>query len=145
MSATYNGRRGPNVSQYLRDLNAINPQAEQSPEDNFNMEEDLALFTNTQFFDVETGQNTDYQAQPVKIDFEATPSATTTSEEMTPAQSVMGELTNFDLMSSEYSPNMPCPFPLCITPTAAALLWKSTLFFYECGKYAATPLALVVA
>ena len=97
--SNYNGRRAPNVSQYLRDLNAINP--EPATEENFaNMEDDLSLFTNTQFFDFETGQNTDYQAQPVKVNVETPPSAA--SEDMTPAQSVMGDITNMDFMQSEF-------------------------------------------
>jgi hypothetical protein len=97
--SNYNGRRGPNVSQYLRDLNAINRQ-EPAPEEPFTMEEDLALFTNTQFFDFETGQNTDYQAQPVKADAETSQSASP-SEDMTPAQSVMGELSGLEFMPGE--------------------------------------------
>ncbi|KAF4982306.1 hypothetical protein FDECE_17539, partial [Fusarium decemcellulare] len=95
--SNYNGRRGPNVSQYLRDLNAINRQEPSSNDEPFNMEEDLALFTNTQFFDFETGQNTDYQAHPVKVDMEAPPS-TSPSDGMTPAPSVVGDLANFDFI-----------------------------------------------
>ena len=98
--SNYNGRRGPNVSQYLRDLNAINRQ-ETSNDEPFNMEEDLALFTNTQFFDFETGQNTDYQAHPVKTDMEAPPS-TSPSDGMTPAPSVVGDLSNFDFIQGEF-------------------------------------------
>lgn len=104
--ASYNGRRGPNVSQYLRDLNAINRQ-ETGQEEPFNMEEDLALFTNTQFFDFETGQNTDYQAQAVKADGgEPATSSTSPSEGMTPAQSAMGELSSLDFIQGE----LPCRF-----------------------------------
>lgn len=101
MSNNYNGRRGPNVSQYLRDLNAINRQ-ESAPEEPFTMEEDLALFTNTQFFDFETGQNTDYQAHPVKVDVESSQSASP-SDDLTPAQSVMGDLANLDFIQSDFS------------------------------------------
>jgi hypothetical protein len=48
----YNGRRGPNVSEYIANLNAI-PSAQdiQSSQDTFNLEDDLAMFTNTNFFD----------------------------------------------------------------------------------------------
>ncbi|KAJ3505626.1 hypothetical protein NM208_g16173 [Fusarium decemcellulare] len=98
--SNYNGRRGPNVSQYLRDLNAINRQEPSSNDEPFNMEEDLALFTNTQFFDFETGQNTDYQAHPVKVDMEAPPS-TSPSDGMTPAPSVVGDLANFDFIQDQ--------------------------------------------
>lgn len=101
--SNYNGRRGPNVSQYLRDLNAINPEPTAAPtEENFNMDEDLALFTNTQFFDFETGQNTDYQAQPVKVNVNVETPPSASSEDMTPAQSVMGDLTNIDFMPGEF-------------------------------------------
>ncbi|KAF4976690.1 hypothetical protein FZEAL_6670 [Fusarium zealandicum] len=95
--ANYNGRRGPNVSQYLRDLNAINRQETSNNDEPFTMEEDLALFTNTQFFDFETGQNTDYQAHPVKVDLEAAPS-TSPSDGMTPAPSVVGDISNFEFI-----------------------------------------------
>lgn len=100
--STYNGRRGPNVSQYLRDLNTVSPQdTPAAPEENFNMEDDLALFTNTQFFDFDSGQNTDFQAQPVKREGKpAARSSTTTSDDVT---SVMGDMPNLDFMSGEFS------------------------------------------
>ncbi|KAK5997155.1 Regulatory protein cys-3 [Cladobotryum mycophilum] len=94
--SNYSGRHGPNVSQYLRDLNAISPQ-EASVEEPFNMEEDLALFTNTQFFDFDSGQNTDFQAQPVKP--EAKGRSGTASEDVSAAPSVIGEMPNLDFMS----------------------------------------------
>jgi len=52
----YNGRRGPNVSEYIANLNAI-PTAQdiQNSQDNFNLDDDLAMFTNTQFFDFDVG------------------------------------------------------------------------------------------
>jgi hypothetical protein len=67
------------------------------------MEEDLALFTNTQFFDFETGQNTDYQAQPLKVDIEA-PQSTSPSDGMTPAPSVVGDINpnSFDFIQGEF-------------------------------------------
>ncbi|KAJ4136094.1 hypothetical protein NW768_003702 [Fusarium equiseti] len=108
----FNGRRGPNVSQYLRDLNAINRQ-ETAHDEPFNMEEDLALFTNTQFFDFETGQNTDYQAHPVKVDLEA-PQSTSPSDGMTPAPSVVGDITagNFDFMQGDFNfPDFTSTYP----------------------------------
>jgi hypothetical protein len=60
---TYNGRRGPNVSEYIANLNAI-PTAQDlqsSNQDSF-LEDDLALFTNTQFFDFDIGQEADLAA-----------------------------------------------------------------------------------
>ncbi|KAL4986432.1 hypothetical protein BDW68DRAFT_163157 [Aspergillus falconensis] len=53
--AEYNGRRAPNFSQYLDDLNAIpspyNVAMQQQQQDGFNIDNDLSLFTNTEFFD----------------------------------------------------------------------------------------------
>jgi len=97
---SYNNRRPVNVSQYLRDLNVQEP-VEDTPITDDDLAEDLALFTNTQFFDFETGQNTDYQAPPVKP-------STNTANQSTPAQDVTptGPLlddfsSNLDFMSSE--------------------------------------------
>ncbi|KAI9833466.1 MAG: hypothetical protein M1819_003624 [Sarea resinae] len=67
--SNFPGRRGPNVSQYIANLNTIpSPQdiATQQPE-SFNLEDDLAMFTNTQFFDFDIveppeGVTTDYDA-----------------------------------------------------------------------------------
>ena len=53
----FNGRRAPNFSQYLNDLNAIpSPydqavQQQQQQQDSFNLDADLSLFTNAEFFD----------------------------------------------------------------------------------------------
>lgn len=55
--AGYNGRRAPNFSQYLDDLNTIpSPydqalQQQQQQEETINFDEELALFTNAEFFD----------------------------------------------------------------------------------------------
>jgi len=58
----YNGRTGPNVSEYIANLNAI-PSATDLPNDEeFNLDADLAMFTNTQFFDYDLGHDTDLQA-----------------------------------------------------------------------------------
>lgn len=53
----FNGRRAPNFSQYLDDLNAIpSPydqavQQQQQQQDSFNLDAELSLFTNAEFFD----------------------------------------------------------------------------------------------
>jgi len=51
--ASYNGRRAPNVSQYIATLNTIPSPREMAmqQQEPFNFEEDLAMFTNAQFFD----------------------------------------------------------------------------------------------
>ncbi|KAH0556300.1 hypothetical protein GP486_005775, partial [Trichoglossum hirsutum] len=55
----FGGRRAPNVSQYIATLNTI-PSAQDlasQQQDAFGLEDDLALFTNTQFFDFDLGEN----------------------------------------------------------------------------------------
>lgn len=53
----FNGRRAPNFSQYLEDLNAIpSPydqavQQQQQQQESFNLDAELSLFTNAEFFD----------------------------------------------------------------------------------------------
>ncbi|KAL2144325.1 hypothetical protein VTI28DRAFT_9233 [Corynascus sepedonium] len=74
-----------NVSQYLRNLNVQGPSVEETFTDE-DLEKDLALFTNTQFFDFETGQHTDYQARPAKPTAVQSP-----TEDVTPTESIMGD------------------------------------------------------
>lgn len=52
--ATYQPRKGSNVSQYIANLNTMpsaHDVATQQEEQNFNIDEELAQFTNTDFFD----------------------------------------------------------------------------------------------
>ncbi|KAJ6164255.1 hypothetical protein N7470_002927 [Penicillium chermesinum] len=55
--AGYNGRRAPNFAQYLDDLNQIpSPydqalQQQQNQQNSFNVDQELAIFTNAEFFD----------------------------------------------------------------------------------------------
>lgn len=113
--SNYGGRHGPNVSQYLRDLNTISPQADTLEESSLNFEEDLNIFTNTQFFDFDSGQNTDFQAQPAKPEGKA-PHSGTTSEDVSAAPSVIGEMPNLDFMSGEFTAL--AIFPLHLYPHA---------------------------
>lgn len=83
-SSSYNNAGRVNVSQYLRNLNVQGPSVEENLTDE-DLEKDLALFTNTQFFDFETGQHTDYQAPPVKSEVTRSPTEDVTSE------SIMGD------------------------------------------------------
>jgi hypothetical protein len=55
--STYNGRRAPNVSQYIANLNTI-PAVNDTPtqQDFGNFDDDLTLFTNTQFFDFDMNE-----------------------------------------------------------------------------------------
>lgn len=124
--STYNGRPGPNVSQYLRDLNTISPQdTTAATDDAFGIEEDLALFTNTQFFDFDSGQNTDFQAHPVKpdVDNASTQSPATNSGDATPATTNMGDISNLDFISGE-----------CICVFSLALSQASSRLFALCDE-----------
>ncbi|KAL1965094.1 hypothetical protein VTN77DRAFT_6007 [Rasamsonia byssochlamydoides] len=50
--SSYNGRRGPNFSQYLEDLNTIpSPYDQVQQQEPFNLDAELALFTNAEFLD----------------------------------------------------------------------------------------------
>ncbi|KAI9761132.1 MAG: hypothetical protein M4579_001179 [Chaenotheca gracillima] len=63
--AEFNGRRGPNVSEYIANLNAIPSahdvatQQQQQQQEGFNLDDALAVFTNTTFFDFDMGENVD--------------------------------------------------------------------------------------
>jgi hypothetical protein len=83
--ASYNTGR-VNVSQYLRNLNVQEPAVEETFITDEDLEKDLALFTNTQFYDFETGRQTDYQAPPVKPEVIRSP-----TEEVTPTESLIGD------------------------------------------------------
>ena len=56
MSGHNSGRKVPNVSQYLANLNTI-PSAHDvaTQDDNFDIDEQLAQFTNVEFLDFDTG------------------------------------------------------------------------------------------
>lgn len=60
------GRRGPNVSQYLANLNAIPSSHDvvNQHDNTYNLEEDLAVFTNAEFFDFDIDQDMDQQPIP---------------------------------------------------------------------------------
>lgn len=63
--ANFNGRRAPNFSQYLDDLNTIpSPydqalQQQQQQQNIVNFDDELALFTNAEFFDFDKFANLD--------------------------------------------------------------------------------------
>lgn len=97
--ANYSGRRGPNVSQYLRELNAM--PSDTPVEERFPVGDDeLALFTNTQFFDFESGQTTDFQPPPGKPDSDT---QSTRPEEPSSAASAIGEFSSLDFISGDFN------------------------------------------
>ncbi|KKA27486.1 hypothetical protein TD95_001970 [Thielaviopsis punctulata] len=101
----YSGRRGPNVTRYLRTLNMMDaaPAATEEP---YNIESDLALFTNAQFFDFDSGQNTDFQAPPPtpKIDGEPASATTVSPAEINDISSFITGDFNFDFSNTFTTP-----------------------------------------
>lgn len=78
----YHGRRAPNFSQYLDDLNTIpSPydqalQQQQKQQDAFDLDAELALFTNTEFLDFDnlaggniSGNNVSVNYDPAEDEF----------------------------------------------------------------------------
>lgn len=129
--STYNGRRGPNASQYLRDLNTISPQDTTGADDNGNFNyggDDLAIFTNTEFFDFDSGQNMDFQAQPVKNDASSTTSPAN-AEIPSSANSVMGDLTTMDYMTGKFFSSPPVLF----VDSTFSLLFGCIIWPERCG------------
>ncbi|KAL8397011.1 hypothetical protein RB594_003927 [Gaeumannomyces avenae] len=104
--AGYAGRRGaPNVSQYLRELTNIQPvtpAATTGPEEGFGIDDDLVMFTNTQFFDFETGQNTDYQSHPAKPESEPTQSEPP-SNSASVSTTTVDDFSTLDFMSGDFN------------------------------------------
>lgn len=62
--AGYNGRKGPNVSRYVADLNAIPSAHDVQQENDLSLEDDLARFTNTEFLDFDVGDFLDPSQLP---------------------------------------------------------------------------------
>lgn len=95
------GRRGPNISQFLRELHE-NPSV---LDDSFPAidDQDLSMFTNTEFYDLETGQNTDFQPQPSQPSKSTTESGST-SEVVTPVSedtaAAITEFNNLDFLAT---------------------------------------------
>ncbi|KAI0809485.1 hypothetical protein GGR55DRAFT_679835 [Xylaria sp. FL0064] len=86
----YTGRRGHpvNVSQLLQDLNRI-PEPAPQPDDNLpSLDEELAMFTNTNFIDWDSGT-------PHGSGHETT-STTSPTAERVPSEAIGGDISNFD-------------------------------------------------
>lgn len=92
MSSAFAGRRGLDMA-FLRDLNPVPGAETATDDDTLNPDGDLSIFTNTIFHDFDSGQNTDYQAAPIKADADA--SAPSSNEDL------LGELGNLDFMPRE--------------------------------------------
>ncbi|KAF3007568.1 hypothetical protein E8E13_007208 [Curvularia kusanoi] len=76
----YKGPRGPNVSQYIANLNQLSPPSETIAEPQ-PIPDDFSAFLNTDFFDINGGTNVDLTS-PIDfgVDFDIKPSAQPTAE-----------------------------------------------------------------
>ncbi|KAK4239044.1 hypothetical protein C8A03DRAFT_32899 [Achaetomium macrosporum] len=104
----YGAGRGVNVSQYLRDLNVHESAVEETLITDEDLAKDLALFTNTQFYDFETGQHTDYQAPPAKPEVTQSPTEDVPSTDpIMGFEFVPGDFSFGDFSSTYTSPTIP--------------------------------------
>lgn len=83
----YKGPRGPNVSQYIANLNQLSPPSESIAEPQ-PVAEDFSAFLNTDFFDINGGTNVNLNS-PIDfgVDFDIKPSTQPTAEN-TPRHSI---------------------------------------------------------
>ena len=58
----YKGRKAPNVSQFLANLNALPSSHDTQQQEAFSIDDELAQFTNTEFLDFDAG---DFLEQPM--------------------------------------------------------------------------------
>ncbi len=64
----HDGRQGPNVAEFIANLNAIPSAQDIAAQQDFNFEDDLAMFTNATFFDFDIGQDADLQPAVLGFD-----------------------------------------------------------------------------
>jgi hypothetical protein len=115
-------------AQAMRTMNMISPE-DTTSEDNF--PDDLHLFTNTVFDDIDLGQNTDFQAQPVK------PTITkavhdTNAAEIASASSLMGNMP-FDMHDGKSCSTLAVfqPSSCCCPKTPASVASVSFIRCYS--------------
>jgi len=103
--ATYNAHRGPNVSEFIANLNTIPSAQEMAKQDNFNVDDDLAMFTNTQFFDFDLGQDADLN--PPNFNFDgisrSEPASASTTTDTKPLDFNIGEFSFPDFNSFSHN------------------------------------------
>lgn len=61
--SSFDNQRAPNVSEFIANLNAIPSAQDLAAQQDFNFDDDLAMFTNTTFFDFDLGHSADLQPQ----------------------------------------------------------------------------------
>lgn len=69
MAGFNGGRRAPNVSQYIANLNTIHSPQDMQPDDEaFRLEDDLAVFTNAEFYSFDMEGDPGIEQVPVNYD-----------------------------------------------------------------------------
>ncbi|KAI4283923.1 MAG: hypothetical protein L6R35_005019 [Caloplaca aegaea] len=124
--AGYGGRKGPNVAHYLANLNAIPSEhdvvTQQQQPDDFDFSNDLAAFTNTEFFDFDQGEHV-FQS-PV-VEFDASNQALNPADDTAAVTQGGIKSGEFDFQFSPLDPflapetshhGLPAPFPRDFTP-----------------------------
>jgi hypothetical protein len=96
MSA-YKGHRGPNVSQYIANLNQLSPQQVSLDESAVPSEEEFSVFLNNDFFDINNAPIPDFDA-PIDLDIDLA------AEE--PAQPSLGQNSRKRSLHPSTEPNM---------------------------------------
>lgn len=99
--SSYNGRRVPNFSQFLEDLNtipspydqAIQDQALQQQDDSFNIDAELALFTNAEFLD--------FDDMSIPLTYEPLEEEASQLQNVVEAKNANAEADYLDLLTSE--------------------------------------------
>jgi hypothetical protein len=129
----YSERRGPNVSEYVANLNAI-PSAQDlqsSNADNYNLDDELAMFTNTQFFDFDAGQEADLHLGGFGSEGPAR-AAAPESKEMTPLDFLQGACDSDIRGLGVYSCCLSCAVCACVCGSAVVVC----LFLdYHCYRW----------
>jgi len=135
----YHGRRGPNVSEYIANLNTIPSAQEMNTQDNFNVEDDLAMFTNTHFFDFDTG-NPDLQGDDIGFDGLGGQSVASENLDLKPIDFLNGDFaySDFNFTSPtqpfESVPPVPTPIQTSFPPTSTSSSPPSGLLSPQVGE-----------
>jgi hypothetical protein len=95
--SSYKGHRGPNVSQYIANLNQPSPPQGPLDEQAAPSEEEYAMFLNTDFFDINNGSIADFDA-PIDLDIDLP------AEQ--PTQPSLGQNSRKHSLHSSAEPNM---------------------------------------
>lgn len=105
------------MSEYIAQLNAIPSSQDLQSSEDFNLDDDLAMFTNTQFFDFDLGQDADLQ--PGNFDGRGAQTVAPDNIDMKPMDfNLQGTL--YHIMSS-YSTHLPGDLLVCSSSSRSSI------------------------